>query len=374
MKKIQRWLSPVMFCLVLFGLSALLLFGNNREYSQTEKRFLTQMPQWSWKAVQDGSFQKQLEDWTADQFPARDLWVGIHSYAQLLTGRASLQEIYFCKNDYLISAPASQDLSVFQTNLERFDAFAEECEVPVSMMMVPSAGWLKEDLLPAGHLIYPDEKQYALAEEVVRHMTMIDPREALNHADALRPVQYRTDHHLTAYGNYVLSSCWWQHQGLPVIPEESYRIEAVNSFYGSTWSGSGYRLTEADTLELWDCGVPVRVTVTDPGKEEIVSDSLFFREHLSQLDQYPVYLDGNHCQTVIENSQGTEGTLLILKDSYAHCFATLLAERYEKIILMDLRYYRGEVSKLIETYAVDQVLFLYGTSTLLTDTNSAWLF
>ncbi len=374
MKKMQKWLSPVMFCLFLFMLSGMLLFGGTREYSETEKRYLAEPPEWSWSAVRSGSFQKQLEDWTADQFPARDFWVGIHSYAQLLMGRNSLQDVYFCKEDYLISAPAAQDLTVFQNNLERFDAFAKDCGVPVSLMMVPSAGWLKEELLPAGHLTYPDERQYAMAEEIVRHMTVIDPSEALREADLRQAVQYRTDHHLTAYGNYILSDCWLRHQGLQSVPKEHYSVEQSDHFYGSSWSGSGYRLTKPDVLELWDSGAEVQVTITDPGKDVIISDSLFFREHLDELDQYPVYLDGNHCQTVIENPEGTEGTLLILKDSYAHCFAAMVAERYEKIILMDLRYFRGDISQMIRDYAVDQVLILYGTSTLLTDTNSAWLF
>lgn len=374
MNRMQKWLSPVMFCIILFGLSGWLLFSGSREYSQTEKRYLTKPPQWDWNAVMEGRFQQQLEDWTADQFPARDLWVSIHGYAQLLTGRNSLQDVYLCKDGYLISAPAGQDLTVFQNNLKRFDDFAGACEVPVSMILVPSGGWLKEELLPAGHLTYPDDEQFAFAKEALEHIALIDPREPLKQADMIRPVQYRTDHHLTAYGSYILSNCWWEHLGLPAAAESDFQVETSEGFYGSSWSGSGYRLTKPDTLELWSTDTPVQVTITDPGKEEIRSDSLFFRDHLKELDQYPVYLDGNHCQTVIENSQGTEGTLLVLKDSYAHCVATMLAERYERIILMDLRYYRGEVSKLIKEYDVDQVLFLYGTSTLLTDTNSAWLF
>ena len=41
---------------------------------------------------------------------------------------------------------------------------------------------------------------------------------------------------------------------------------------------------------------------------------------------------------------------------------------------LDLRYYRGKVSDFTADHNVDELLFLYGTSTLLTDTNSAWLF
>ncbi len=371
MKQLKKWLLPVMFCIVLCSIS-ILLFRPGKEYSATEKRYLTQRPVWSWEQVRSGAFQQQLEKWSADQFPGRDLWVSIHSYSQLLLGRNALQNVYLAENGYLIAEPASDTTELFEANLQRFERFAASCPVPVSFMMVPSGGWLMEELLPKDHLEYPDDVMYELAQKS-EHMRVLDPRDALRHADAVKPVQYRTDHHLTSYGNFVLSKVWWESQGLAPVEEEAFEQETVEGFCGSAWSGSGYRLTKPETVELWDSGAPVTVTIEDPGKEPVVSDSVFFREHLKELDHYPVFLDGNHCRTMIENPQGTEGTLLILKDSYGHCFTTMLTQRYEKIILLDLRFYRGSVSDVVTEEGVDQVLILYGTSTLLTDTNSAWL-
>lgn len=374
MNKLKKWLSPVMFCLFLFSFAVLLILSPGKEYSEKEKRYLETAPAVSWETIMDGSFQDQLEKWVADQFPGRDLWVGIHAYANLLVGKNAQQEIYFAGDGYLISAPATDDLATFETALSRFDSFAEKTGLPATFIMVPSTGWIKDDLLPVGHKAYPDDQMFRRATELAEYLSVVDLRDMLKTADLQAPVAYRTDHHLTSFGNYTLYRGWRDALGRTALSQESYEIEVVEGFRGTTWSGSGYWLTAADRIELWDSGADVTVTITDGGEENVVSEGLFFRSHLDELDKYPVFLDGNHALTTIQNPNAQEGTLLVIKDSYAHGFATFLADHYQTIYLLDLRYYRGKISEFAAENGVDELLFLYGTSTLLTDTNSAWLF
>ena len=63
----------------------------------------------------------------------------------------------------------------------------------------------------------------------------------------------------------------------------------------------------------------------------------------------------------------------MIRDSYAHCFSTFLADGYQTVYLVDLRYYRESLSQFMETHRVDRILYLYGVDNLMTDTNSAWL-
>lgn len=369
MNKIIKWLSPVMFCIFLFALSVLLVFSPDQQYSEKEKRYLETTPDLSLKTVLDGSYQGQLEDWIADQFPARDFWVGLHAYSQLLLGKNAHQDIYLTTDGYLVNAPATQDLTDFHKTISRFNHFAESTGLPSSLIMIPSTGWLHQEDLPVGHKPYPDDTMFDDARQLSDHLAVLDYRDVLLNADASKPVSYRTDHHLTSYGNYALYSAL---QSAP-FPENHYAVDVVPAFRGTTWSGSGYWLTPADELEIWDSGVNVTVTVSDGGEQDKVSDRMFFMEHMEEMDKYPVFLDGNHALTTIHNPNA-DGTLLIIKDSYAHGIAPFLAEHYENIFLLDLRYYRGKVSEFAEKNGVDELIFLYGTSTLLTDTNSAWLF
>lgn len=354
-------------------MAGLLIFGSEEHYSQREKRYLANTPDLSVENILDGTAQTQLEDWTADQFPGRDTYVGINTYWTLASGRNALQDIYLCEDGYLINASTDLNLETFEKNIGQFNAFAANCDVPVSMILVPSTGWLKEDLLPAGHLEYQDDLLFKRAGDLLMDVTLYDFRQALLEGDEKTAVCYRTDHHLTAYGSYILYKEWMAAKGEPVREVSGYTVEEVDGFRGTTWSGSGYWLTDGEFVELWDNGAEVSVTITDSGADPVYADSVFFREHLEELDMYPVYLDGNHTQVEIVNEQAPEGTLLIIKDSYAHSFAPFLTENYRTIYLLDLRYYRGEVSTFIAEHDVDEVLFLYGAETLLTDTNSAWL-
>ena len=374
MNKIKKWLSPVVFCVFIFSVFLLLLIKPDLAYSEKEKRFLQTAPEVSLSAIADGSFQDSLEEWIADQFPGRDLWVGIHSYANLLTGRNAQQDTYFAKDGYLIGAPADNDLTVFETALHRFDSFAEQAQLPASLVMVPSAGWLHEDKLPLGHKEYPDDLMYTMAEDTVTHLQVHDFRDELRAADQNAPVAYRTDHHLTSYGYYTLYSSLRSAQEKEYLRSDDYAVERFEGFCGSAWSASGYWLTKPDTVEIWTSGAEVSVIISDGNGDDICADTMFFRTHLDELDMYPVFLDGNHALTTISNPNAQGGTLLVIKDSYAHGFAPFLADHYETIYLLDLRYYRGKVSDFAAEHGEDELLFLYGTSTLLTDTNSAWLF
>lgn len=370
MKKWYPRMLAALFCLFLFVPGILLLFGPKETYSEREKRYLAQGPAWSWEGLLDGSSRTDLEAWLEDQFPGRDAWVGLNAYWTLATGRNAWQDIYLAREDYLLKAPEKLNLENFQKSLKRFESFAADSGLPTSMLLVPTPGAAKEALLPMGHLPYHDELLYETAAETLDHVALLDPRAALAQGD----VYYHTDHHLTSCGNYQLYTAWREARGLSYLPTEAYVVETIDGFYGTAWSGSGYWLTPPDAVELWDSGATVSVTVSDGGKEPMTADSLFFREHLEELDKYPVFLDGNHTLTEIHNPDAPEGTLLIIKDSYAHGFAPFLADHYQHIYLLDLRFYRGSVTDFIQEKQVEELLYLYGISTLLTDTNSAWLF
>jgi len=371
MEKIRNILCPLVFCLFLLILSGLLLFWPDRAYSEVEKQYLAQSPDLSVEAVLDGTYQQDLEDWVEAQFPGRELFVGINAYWQLLQGRNVQQGIYYAEDGYLINDPETLNMENFERNLGIINGFAERIGVPTDMILVPSTGSMLTDKLPLGHGDYADDSLFQTAQTRLTQVDFADLRPAL--AAQTEQVFYRTDHHLTAAGNYALYAAWREQQGKAVTPRADFQVETIDGFCGTTWSGSGYWLTEPDTVELWDSGAAVTVTITDAGEEPVISDSLFFREHLEELDMYPVYLDGNHTLVEIENPRAPEGTILLIKDSYAHCFAPFLADHYQKVILVDLRFYRLPVSALIEEMGVDEVLFLYGANTLLTDTNLRWL-
>ena len=101
---------------------------------------------------------------------------------------------------------------------------------------------------------------------------------------------------------------------------------------------------------------------------------MFYKKHLTEDDKYPVFLDGNHALTRIKNSNAPQDKkLLVIKDSYAHCMVPFLTDNYGEILMVDLRYYKYNVSDLIKNEGFNEALILYGLDNLATDTNVAFL-
>lgn len=359
------FLSLVLICFIVKDKAA---------YSETEKRKLQEFPQFSAESVADGSFTESLEDYISDRFPARNVFMGISAYSNLAGGRNCAQDIYHCSDGYLINAPKAVDGEVFRKNISRFETFAAENDIPASLVIIPSAGYMMEDVLPLGHGKYRDNEYFEEAEKLTDKLELTDVRSALAEGLEKDAVYYHTDHHLTAWGSYNVYRAISESKNLSPSKPEDYNITRCDGFYGTTWSGSGYWLTKGDSLEIWDRGLKTKVTASDAGAEDVVSDSMFFPENLEGLDKYPVYLDGNHSVVKIENPAASGGHLLMVRDSYAHCIAPFLAENYSEIYLIDLRYFRNSVSDFIKTNNIDEIMVLYGMDNLLTDTNSAWLY
>lgn len=373
MKKLYHFLPALVFLVFLAAMALLLLFSPVREYSENEKRYLAGRPEVSAENILSGEAQKELEKFTADQIPGRDFFVGVNAYWNLATGRNAAQDIYYCDEGYLINAPKQADEKIFTDNLTRFDQFAEKLGVPSDLVMVPTTGYLMEEVLPAFHKEYQDDALYDLASTLLENIRLVDVRDALKQGKDGGQICYRTDHHLTSYGNYLLYEAYQKANNGTYLSRDAYEVTSYDGFYGTDWSGSGYWLVDPDTVEVWDAGLAPTVTLIDGGAEPKVSNDLFYLSHLENLDKYPIFLDGNHAMVTIHNPDAQGGNLLVIRDSYAHCLSTFLAADYQNIYLVDLRYYRQSVSEFVAEHPVDRVLYLYGMDNLITDTNSAWL-
>ena len=95
-------------------------------------------------------------------------------------------------------------------------------------------------------------------------------------------------------------------------------------------------------------------------------EGVFYRERLEGYDPYMVFLDGNQPLVQIHNPEG-QGSILLIRDSFASTLAGFLAQNYENVTLVDLRYYKKPVSQLAASY--DRVLIEYSLDNFLTDTN-----
>ena len=373
-----RFIPAFLFLGFIFGLAIWFIFNPKLDYSSSEKRYLQKFPEVTLQSVASGDFGDEFESYFADHFPARNLWVGFNAYYALGTGNNGAAGVYNCADGYLINKPVPAENNV-EKNLSAIVDFKQNLgKTPVTVMLAPSTGYVASDKLPLIHDSYKDDRYFNLAKRTLEDngMTFVDLRESFKQAYAAgEQLYYRTDHHWTTAGAYLGYTKLCESLGKKPVDKSGLNIEVYPNFYGTTYSTSGFWLTDPDEIQVWSNPkntINIRVDITD-GTENKHSDSLYFYSHLSEDDKYPVFLDGNHAVTEITNTKAEKGTVILVKDSFSHCLAPFLAENYSKVILVDMRYYKLSVSDLVKSENAERVIVLYGIDNFATDTDLVWV-
>ena len=283
--------------------------------------------------------------------------------ASILSRTASLPSavsgIPFSSRSSATTAPPSAAAKTAQT-LARLREAAPN--IPVYVLPVPAAGAQLQSLLPKYAPMADPAPVYEMFGDLPG-VTLIDPRPVLT-----EPTDYyKTDHHWTLSGAYKAYALWQAAHGKTAPDFDALSPQAVtDAFYGTLAAKiPGLRLPP-DTVQT--VPVPQPVTVTADGREIGVYDA----SALAQRDKYRVYFGGNYGVVDIRNPAAPGGTLLVLKDSYANCLVPMLVPLYHRIVVVDPRYFTGDLDVVIGAEGVTEVLVLYNAQTFAADA-SLWL-
>ena len=353
----------IFLLLCLFAFVIVNALARDREYSSAENRKLAQLPRFSLSALADGSYFAAWEDYLADQFVGRDTWITIDLQASRLLGAKEAGGVYLCAEDYLMEAPAAPEEAALARNLDAINAFAvRHEELKISMTVVPNAACVMAEKLPDNAPVRDQRQDIRDIAERLQGVNFLDVTDALTQ-HAGEAIYYRTDHHWTSLGAYYAFSD--MAAGLDIEqPVAEYDIYPVtDDFEGTLASKSGCHAV-TDVIELYVPKIDLQYYVTVDGER---TATMYDREKLNEKDQYAVFLGGNDARVDITTTAETGKTLLIFKDSYANCFLQFLLPYYDRIILLDARYYYGDADSVISREGVTDVLFLYNANTFLTD-------
>lgn len=376
--KIGKYIPAVVFLIFIYGMALWFIFSPKPDYSSSEKRYLQKFPEVTAEKLLSGDFGSEFETFFADRFPQRNTWVGLNAYTALAEGNNGASGVYNCKNGYLINKPVSTENNL-DKNISAVADFAKSIDTPTTVMLVPSTGYIVDDVLPTFHDKYNDDEDISKISSTLSKdkIGFVDLRERFkSEYKNGSQLYYKTDHHWTTKGAYTGYQELCKTLGITSIDDSTLKKDSYPDFYGTTYSSSGFWLTPPDNIEIWnnpknsDRNISVKIT---EGANIKTSGSMYFTDHLKEDDKYPVFIDGNHALTEITNTNAKNGTILLIKDSFSHSLAPFLAENYSKVVLVDLRYYKESVSDLVTTYNPEQVVVLYGIDNLATDTDIVWL-
>lgn len=360
----RLWALPILAALALVCVLLWDVCTPVRTFSAAENRRLAQRPALSLQAVLDGSFMEQYEAYVTDQMPGRDLFIAVKAEAQRLLGKKDINGVYFVPGGLVERhTPESVDREKAARKAERMLEQAEEISglIPgkTGVMLVPAADAVRPEVLPRFSRNFDQEGWLSDVQEAARTrgLTVIDALGALRE-HAAEEIYYTTDHHWTTLGAFYGYQAMCEAFGLEAADPEAYERHAVSGdFYGTLQAKVNIPM-EADRIEIFtraqEAEHPVRFVY-----EEKEAASCYFPDRLATRDAYAFFLDGNYPLVEIAGDGPADRSILLIKDSYANCFAPFLTRDYGTIWLLDRRYYRGDTAELVREYAPTDVLYLY---------------
>ena len=370
--------------IAVFGATMAALFlgavlHKSTEFSETENRYLEQRPKLTIVKLFDGSFMKDYETFITDQFPERSFFMGLKTAVERLRGRTDDNGVYFGKDGYLFgkydgavfeSETAENNISAVAEFVKLYaDKFGKE---HFKIALAPSSSEILKDKLPANAPVYNQTGFIDKIKKEVVEDFVIDLGENLKkHADEY--IYFRTDHHWTTLGAYYGYEAIASGFGLEVQSLEKLKADTVsNDFLGTYDSKVNTGLiggVAPDSITIYSSSeIDKAVMMWDNDKDKAF-DNIYKMDALKGKDKYTVFFGGNHSVTDIKTENKTGKTLLIIKDSFAHSLAPFLIKDYDRIIMLDLRYFNKSLKKYLSENKITDLLVLYSTPDFAEDAN-----
>ncbi|WP_041275938.1 DHHW family protein [Desulfosporosinus acidiphilus] len=339
-----------------------------KRFSETENRDLEQRPAFSFDNLFHGRFTKEYEKYIEDQFFIRDMWIGIKTDCERILLKNESNGVFLSKNNYLIQSflmPSDQN---FKAKIDTINQIAAQAPLANKyLMMVPTTAEILKDDLPA---YAPNDSESAAIKKTKelldKSITFVDVSNTLT-TKKNEYIFYRNDHHWTSKGAYYAYNELSKYMGFKAHDESYYNIKDVtDDFLGSLSSKSGYQFLKPDSIDLY---IPKHeksysVDYLDLNK---VTDSIYDMKSLQTKDKYNVFFGGNFGLIKITTHVPGGKKLLVVKDSYANSLIPFLMDHYSEIYVVDPRYYEDDLSKLVRTNNINDLLILYNVNTFYND-------
>lgn len=365
-----------LFLAMIFGMTAVSLAEPVKDFSERENRALAKSPRLTAESYFSGEFAKDYETFITDQFPMRDTWIGIKTDVERAALKQESNGVYFAADGYLIEKHAgSYTGDTAKRNILFLAQFMENMQAKygegrVTAMVVPNAADILKDKLPpyapdTGGSAYLRELSSALPEGC-----WFDSEAVLKeHTD--EQLYYRTDHHWTTKAAFYTYEAWAKAKGLAPLALEDYDIETVTDTFQGTVEAKVGGEVGYDSIQIFRPKEEIRYQLTYNRKE--MKDDLYHWEALNTRDKYTLFFGGNQpvVEGTIENGSGRR--LLVIKDSYAHCFLPFTFHDFSEVDFVDLRYFNERLSDFMKEKDYTDVLFLYNASGFAEDPNVAKL-
>ena len=343
----------------------------DRSFSETENRNLTKAPKASVNSIINGTFESETESYLSDQLIFRDLAVSTYSKLLSFMGNTDINGVYLGDEGYMFTKTplSSFDNAELERKLDIINTFGndikEYCSGTLSFLLAPTASSIYPELLPDYAKVISANELLAKSSSALTSYKVIDITKSLKD-NKNNYLYYKTDHHWTTNGAFIGYEEYCKALGYSYISKDSYDIKTVtNSFLGTHHSkvlNDGYK---GESIVVYNSEYQKDAIMYPQGEK---TTGIYQEDALDTKDKYTYFLGKNTGLCEIEG-KGDKGCAVVIKDSYANCFVPFMLEQYEKLYVIDLRYYGGNVKEVIVNAKPSDLLFLYNCETFASDKN-----
>ena len=358
MRKKTSLVTVLLLSVFLFGFALWSVCKPADKLSQSERRSLAQLPDFSWSAFAGGKWTSDFESYTLDQFPLREQFRTLKSLISLGLFRQKDNHGVYLADGVVAKLEYPVNESSVTHAQERFgfvyDKFLKGTDVKAYLAVIPDKNYFlaRKNGYPA--LDY--DAFFAAFETGLPWAKYIDLTGSLTIDD-----YYRTDIH------------WRQEKLVPAaqtianamgaeISDDFTEKTLPRDYYGLYYGYAALPVQPEKISYLTNSAIEnAVVTNFETNRQGPVYDM----EKAAGQDPYEMFLSGSVSLLTMENPDAeTDRELVIFRDSFASSLSPLLLSGYKKITLVDIRYLPSARLGSFLTFTDQDVLFLYSVSVL----------
>ena len=346
----------------IVSMLAVQVFSDDKKLSDTERRPLQSMPALNGETIATGSFMKDFETYTQDQFPFRDTFRKLKVEAALkLFGQKEVHDLYIY-DGYIAKMEYPENKAMLQYAADRFkniyDLYLKDTDVKIYSSIVPDKNYFLAE--KSGHL-FMDYDQFAEDfKALTSYMNYIDISKQLAITD-----YYYTDTHWRQEKLIPIAKVLGQAMQTPVLDQEAYEVKTYDKPFYGVYAGQLGLSVPPDIINYLTNEMLEQCVVTSYDTGKPVVKPMYNFDKASGKDAYELFLSGADALITIENPNAvTDKELVLFRDSFGSSIAPLLVGGYEKVTLVDMRYINSELIGKFVDFKDQDVLFLYSTLVL----------
>ncbi|MBR5314006.1 MAG: hypothetical protein IKU45_01175, partial [Clostridia bacterium] len=135
-------IQTVLFAVLILGIALCCWLKPSKEFSESERRNLDQLPDISFSSLTSGAFMSGFEDYTLDQFPLRDTMRKLKAWTNLYVfGKLDNNKYYTTEEGYIgkIEYPLKEDSLASAAKKFRYiyESYLKENNTNVFLSVIP---------------------------------------------------------------------------------------------------------------------------------------------------------------------------------------------------------------------------------------------